>query len=78
MTLPAVSKEPEKIKELKDASLWLWCGAAKYQGWGGESCYIVVGCTEMGTNVCFSYLKYEENKKGKPDVCIESLKYLIL
>lgn len=37
---------------------------------GGESCYIVVGCTEMGTNFCFSSLKYEENKKGKPDVCI--------
>lgn len=48
------------------------------RGGGGKSCYIVVGCTEMGTNVCFSYLKYEENKKGKPDVCIESLKFLIL
>lgn len=41
MTLPAVSIEPEKIEELKDVCLWLWCYAIKCCG-GGRSCYMVV------------------------------------
>lgn len=39
--------------------------------WGGggrESCYIVVDCTVMETNVCCSSLKCEVNKKGQQDV----------